>query len=70
MEISKINLEKGFMDIYNFGKIKLHCYQTNDLMSDESYILENDENVLLIEFPAFYENLSRINMDIPTIPYK
>lgn len=57
MEVSKVNLEKGFIDIYNFGDIKLHCYQTNDLMSDESYILENNENVLLVEFPAFYDNL-------------
>ncbi len=57
MEVSKMNLEKGFIDIYNFGDIKLHCYQTNDLMNDESYILENNENVLLVEFPAFYDNL-------------
>lgn len=26
-------------------------------MDDESYILENKENVLLVEFPAFYDNL-------------
>lgn len=57
MEVSKINLKKGFIDIYNFGDIKLHCYQTNDLMNDESYILENNKNVLLVEFPAFYDNL-------------
>ena len=57
MEVSKVNLKKGFIDIYDFGDIKLHCYQTNDLMNDESYILENNENVLLVEFPAFYDNL-------------
>lgn len=57
MEISKVNLKKGFIDIYDFGDIKLQCYQTNDLMNDESYILENDKNVLLVEFPAFYDNL-------------
>ena len=57
MEISKVNLGKGFIDVYNFGDIKLHCYQTNDLMNDESYILENEENLLLLEFPAFYDNL-------------
>lgn len=57
MKSSKVNLKKGFIDIYNFGDIKLHCYQTNDLMNDESYILENKENVLLVEFPAFYNNL-------------
>ena len=57
MESRKINLKKGFVDIYNFGDIKLHAYQTNDLMYDESYILENKDNVLLVEFPAFYDNL-------------
>ena len=45
------------MEIYDFGEIKLHAYQTNDLMNDECYILENKDNVLLIEFPAFYDNL-------------
>ena len=45
------------MEVYDFGEIKLHAYQTNDLMNDESYILENKDNVLLVEFPAFYDNL-------------
>ena len=57
MNSKKINLKKGFMDIYDFGDIKLHSYQTNDLMYDESFILENKDNVLLVEFPAFYDNL-------------
>lgn len=57
MESKKINLKKGFVDVYDFGDIKLHAYQTNDLMYDESYILENKDNVLLVEFPAFYDNL-------------
>lgn len=57
MESIKVNLKKGFMNVYDFGDIKLHCYQTNDLMNDESYILENKNNLLLIEFPAFYDNL-------------
>ena len=57
MKSSKINLKKGFVEIFDFGDIKLHAYQTNDLMNDESYILENKDNVLLLEFPAFYDNL-------------
>ena len=57
MESKEINLKKGFVDIYDFGDIKLHAYQTNDLMYDESYILENKDNLLLVEFPAFYDNL-------------
>lgn len=57
MESKRIDLKKGFVEVYNFGEIKLHSYQTNDLMYDESYILENKDNVLLVEFPAFYDNL-------------
>ena len=49
--------KRNFVNVYDFGEIKLHAYQTNDLMNDESYILENEDNVLLIEFPAFYDNL-------------
>lgn len=57
MESKRVDLKKGFVEVYNFGDIKLHSYQTNDFMYDESYILENKENVLLVEFPAFYDNL-------------
>ena len=37
MEKKTINLKKGYVDVYDFGDIKLHSYQTNDLMNDESY---------------------------------
>ena len=57
MEKTRIDLKKGYMEVYDFGEIKLHAYQTNDLMYDESYILENKDNVLLVEFPAFYDSL-------------
>ena len=57
MEKTRVDLKKGYMEVYNFGEIKLHAYQTNDLMYDESYILENKDNVLLVELPAFYDNL-------------
>lgn len=57
MNVSKINLKKGFIEVYHFGEITLHAYQTNDFMYDECFILENDKNILLIEFPAFHSNL-------------
>ena len=57
MESTKVNLKKGFVEVYNFGEIKLHAYQTNDLMYDECFILENKDNLLLVEFPAFHSNL-------------
>ena len=57
MKSKRINLKKGFIEVYNFGGIKLHAYQTNDFMYDECFILENEENILLIELPAFHSNL-------------
>ena len=57
MDILRVNLQKGYIDVYDFGKMKLHAYQTNDLMNDECFILENEQQLLLIEFPAFHSNL-------------
>ena len=51
MNKEKIDLLKGFIEIYDFGGVKLHAYQTNDLMNDVCFILENVENVLIIELP-------------------
>lgn len=65
--MEKINLKKGFIEKYDFGEIKLHSYQTNDLMYDESYILENNDNVLLVEFPAFYDNLQEFEEYVKNI---
>ena len=63
MKVLNIKLKRGFVDIYDFGGIKLHCYQTNDLMNDESYILENDENVK--EYLTFFclknENIDNLS---------
>ena len=42
MEKTKINLKKGFVEVYDFGDIKLHAYQTNDLMNEEIEVVEND----------------------------
>ena len=45
------------MEVFDFGEIKLHGYQTNDVMNDECYILENKDNLLLVEFPVFKDDL-------------
>ena len=42
------------MHIYDFGKIKLHAYQTNDLISDEVFVLEKNKNIVVIESPCFF----------------
>lgn len=57
MDSKRIDLKKSFVQVYDFGEIKLHAYQTNDVMADECFILENDSEVLLLEFPSFYEDM-------------
>lgn len=56
MNKEKVNLSKGFVEVYDFGGVKLHAYQTNDLMSDVCFVLENTENALIIELPPFHSN--------------
>ena len=51
-------LPHGFVQIYDFGDMKLHAYQTNDLMSDGSFILETGQNLVAIESPAFDANIA------------
>lgn len=46
-------LAVGEVTVYDFGKIKLHAYKTNDTLGDECYLLENKKNVVLLESAAF-----------------
>jgi hypothetical protein len=50
-------LDAGVMEIYDFGKVLLHAYQTNDPMKDECFILETDHELISIETPAFSRNI-------------
>lgn len=53
---TKVNLEKGEVGVYDFGKIKLHAYKTNDFIDDEVFILEKDGSAVIIESPCFFDN--------------
>lgn len=50
-------LGKGRVEIYYFGKVKLHAYITNDALSDTAYLIETDKEFIGIETPAFYDDL-------------
>ena len=56
MENKQINLEKGNVLVYDFGRIKLHNYNTNDAMDDQVILLEKKNKLVVIESPAFYDN--------------
>lgn len=56
-----VKLEKGEMNIYDFGGIKLHAYKTNDFLSDEVFIVEKDGKAVIIESPCFSDNIGELS---------
>lgn len=54
MEANKMKLGNGAVQIYDFGNLRLHAWQTGDLMSDECFILETPQNIVALEAPPFY----------------
>ena len=46
-------LGHGLLQIYDFGTIKLHAYQTEDPLHNECFLLETPDNLVGIEGPAF-----------------
>ena len=56
----KVSLGKGEMNVYDFGKIRLHAYKTNDFIDDEVFISEKDGKAVIIESPCFYDNISEL----------
>lgn len=56
MENKKVNLEKGYVLIYDFKDIRVHNYNTADYIDDQVILLEKNNKVVVIESPAFYDN--------------
>ena len=51
-----VKLAKGEVHVYDFGKVKLHAYRTDDYLSDEVFIVEKDGKSVIIESPCFFDN--------------
>lgn len=51
-----VKLNKGEINIYDFGTIKLHAYKTNDFIDDEVFIIEKNGKAVIIESPCFFDN--------------
>ncbi len=56
MENKKIQLNKGYILVYDFGNVKVHNYNTQDYIDDQVIMLEKNNKVVVIESPAFYDN--------------
>ena len=48
------------MNIFDFGNIKLHTYKTNDFIDDEVFIVEKNNNAVIIESPCFFDNIKEL----------
>ncbi len=55
-----VALTKGVMEVYDFGKVKLHAYKTNDFITDECFLLEKNGKAFLIESPCFFDNIREL----------
>lgn len=67
MEKKKINLNKGYVLVYNFDNIKLHNYNTNDAIDDQVIILEKNNKLAIIESPTFYDNNEELEQYINSL---
>ena len=65
--LSDKGLEHGFVQIYDFGTMKLHAYQTADAMADECFVLETGKNLVAIESPPFDVNIAEWKQYIGTL---
>jgi len=59
-QFTTVTLGKGLVEVYDFGAIKLHAYKTNDLITDECFIVQKDNNCFMIESPCFYDNIEEL----------
>ena len=59
-QFKSVQLSKGVMEIYDFGSIKLHAFKTNDLITDECFLVEKDKHCFMIESPCFYDNIREL----------
>lgn len=60
VEKTTIQLQKGQMQVFDYGTIKLHAYQTNDMMTNYVLILEKVGKAVMIESPAFWDNFNEL----------
>ena len=70
MENKKINLDKGYVLVYDFGDVKVHNYNTADYIDDQVILLEKNKKVVVIESPAFYDNNKELEKYIESLGAK
>lgn len=67
MENKKIKLNKGYVLVYDFGKVKVHNYNTADYIDNQVILLEKNRKIAVIESPAFYDNNKELEKYIESL---
>lgn len=57
----------GTVQVYDFGEIKLHAYQTKDPLSDECFLVESSTELIALEAAGFYENIEEYTAYIQSL---
>ena len=55
-----VKLEKGEVNVYDFGAVKLHAYKTNDFIDNEVFIVEKAGKAVILESPCFFDNIEEL----------
>ena len=70
MRSKKIKLNKGYVLVYDFGKVKVHNYNTADYIDDQVILIEKNGKIAVIESPAFYDNNKELEKYIESLGVK
>ena len=65
--VSVQKLNHGEVTVYDYGNIRLHAYKTNDVLSDECYVVEGKGGLVLLESAAFKENVQEFDRYIKSL---
>lgn len=57
---TEVAMNKGTMEVYDYGQVKMHVYGTHDMMHDYVIIIEKNKRAAIIESPAFYDNFDEL----------
>ena len=58
-----VKLDKGEMNVYDFGSVKLHAYKTNDYIDDEVFVLEKNGKAVISRWQKIGESWYYFNED-------
>lgn len=56
--VTKKDLGVGYVQVFDFGDVKLHAYKTNDAIDDECFLIESGTELVALEAPGFKDNIS------------